>query len=172
MSCGAIYSPITPPYPAAFVSMPSLRILACSVVRFMPSLAAAPESPPTLPPASCSARWMASRSAASRVLNRPQLAKRLQPIVQNHDRLSAGRGKFAEVPDGPQYERSAVVGNGLGLPIQPKSAAQDLCQCGSVGRCEFTESAHNFIFSQHRQFVDANRRGCIQRSEERRVGKE
>lgn len=52
---------------------------------------------------------------------------------------------------------------------QRKSAAQNLCQRGPVGPRKFTEAAHNFILRQHRQFVNANRRGCIQ-SRPRAIG--
>ena len=47
--------------------MPSLIIRDCRVVRFMPSLAAAPVGPPITQLVSLSARTMCSRSAFSRV---------------------------------------------------------------------------------------------------------
>ena len=54
-------------FPHPFASIPNFRIFACSVVRFIPSFAAAPCGPPTLPSDSRSARSMASASASARV---------------------------------------------------------------------------------------------------------
>src|ERR1035438_7199784 len=48
------------------------------------------------------------------------------------------------------------------LLIQRESAAQNLCQSGAVDPYQFTKAVHNLILCQYRQFVNANRRGCIE----------
>ena len=74
----------------SFVSMPSLRILACRVVRFMPSLAAAPASPPTSP------AGIAQRADDGLPLGGRQRATALAPTPA--PRFSSRTGAAAPVP--------------------------------------------------------------------------
>ena len=119
-------------YPPDLVSIPSLRIFACSVVRFMPSLAAAP----CIPADACrrhsrSARWMASLSAAASVT---ALDAATGPRLElAHRRLQRGAGRknhraldevlqFADVA-GPVVARQRLHGFGRDVGDAPVHAA-------------------------------------------------